>query len=361
MAGSADRDLRDADRDPPADEATSTTVAPNSLPAVTPYDETQPTNHARGSSTAPNLLDLGTTFNDAMRSPVSGLWQNGLEEGHQGLGSIAPQTNDLAALKNGLLAEVNAGQYSGATLGHVQAILSDITTAISSANAAGSGGSVSGVEQALRASHLSIINTVSTDPVLANPAPQIGPTEPAAKPAAPAEPTADAAPHVNPAETDNPAETGNLAETGGAESTAQVTEDLDAAIAEMEALIAANPDLFSGLTVDDADEIVHQIQLELTHINEGDASPGGAQGHGSDITDIVAGDIDLASMTVQVQSNSPGQHVVNSEAQASPQIATMAINDAPVTIVTAEAPTIVVDHSHSGAPEPANHLHVIWE
>jgi len=356
MAGSADREyLRDADRDPPADEATSTTVAPNSLPAVTPYDETQPTNHARGSSTAPNLLDLGTTFNDAMRSPVSGLWQNGVEEGHQGLGSIAPHTNDLAALKNGLLAEVNAGQYSGATLGHVQAILSDITTAISSANAAGSGGSVSGVEQALRASHLSIINTVSTDPVLANPAPQNGPTEPAAPPTAPAEPTEDAAPRAN------PAETGNLAETGGAENTAQVTEDLDAAIAEMEALITANPDLFSELTVDDADEIVHQIQLELTHINEVDVSPGGAQGHGSDITDIVAGDIDLASMTVQVQSNSSGQHVVNSETQASPQIATMAINDATVTIVTAEAPTIVVDHSHSGAPEPANHLHVIWE
>ena len=360
MAGSADREyLRDADRDPPADEATSAPVAPNSPPAMTPYDETQPTNHARGSSTAPNLLDLGTTFNDAMRSPVSGLWQNGVEEGHQGLGSIAPQTNDLAALKNGLLAEINAGQYSGATLGHVQAILSDITTAISSANASVNGGSVPGVEQALRASHLSIINTVNTDPVLANPAPQNGPTEPAATPTAPAESTADAAPHANPAETDN------LAETGDAENTAQVTEDLDAAIAEMEALIAANPDLFSGLTVDDADEIVHQIQIELTYINEGDVSLGGAQGHGSDITDIVAGDIDLASMTVQVQSNSPGQQVVNSvgnsEAQALPQAATMAINDAPVTIVTAEAPTIVVDHSHSGAPEPANHLHVIWE
>ena len=132
----------------------------------------------------------------------------------------------------------------------------------------------------------------------------------------------------------------------------------------MEALITANPDLFSGLTVDDADEIVHQIQLELTHINEGDVSPGGAQGHGSDITDIVAGDIDLASMTAQVQPDSSGQHVVNSRQQrrhASPQIATMAINDAPVTIVTAETTTIVVDHSHSGAPEPANHLHVIWE
>ena len=351
MAGSADREyLRDADRDPPADEATSTTVAPNSLPAVTPYDETQPTNHARGSSTAPNLLDLGTTFNDAMRSPVSGLWQNGVEEGHQGLGSIAPHTNDLAALKNGLLAEINAGQYSGATLGHVQAILSDITTAISSANAAGSGGSVSGVEQALRASHLSIINTVSTDPVLANPAPQNGPTEPAAPPTAPAEPTEDAAPRAN------PAETGNLAETGGAENTAQVTEDLDAAIAEMEALIAANPDLFSGLTVEDADEIVHQIQLELTHINEGEVSLGGAQG---DITDIVVGDIDLASMTAQ--STSHGQQVGISETQASAPAAGGAINDLPATIVTGEAPTIVVDHGHSGAPEPANHLHVIWE
>ncbi len=40
-------------------------------------------------------------------------------------------------------------------------------------------------------------------------------------------------------------------------------------------------------------------------------------------------------MTAQVQSNSPGQHVGNSEAQASPQIATMAINDVPVTIGTA--------------------------
>jgi hypothetical protein len=126
-------------------------------------------------------------------------------------------------------------------------------------------------------------------------------------------------------------------------------------------LIVANPDLFSGLTVDDADEIVHQIQLELSHINEGEVSLGGTQGHGSDITDIVAGDIDLASMIAQVQLNSSGQHVVNSETQASPQIATVAINDLPATIVTGEAPTIVIDHSHSGVPEPANHLHVIWE
>ena len=323
MADSADREyLRDVDRDTPADGATSTTVAPNLPPVVTLSDETQPTNHARGSSTAPGLLDLGTTFSDAMRSPVSGLLQNGVEDGHQGFGSVAPQTNDLAALKNGLLAEINAGQYSGATLGHVQAILSDITTAIASANATGSGGSVPGIEQALRASHLSIINTVNTDPVLANPAPQNEPAKPAETPEAPAETTT---PDANPAETDN------TAEAGGVENAAQVTEDLDAAIAEMEALIVANPDLFSGLTVDDADEIVHQIQLELSHINEGEVSLGAAQGQSDDITDIVVGDIDLASMIAQVLSNSTGQQAGNSEAQASPQVATVAINDVPVT------------------------------
>ena len=189
MAGSADREyLRDVDRDTPADGATSTTIAPESPPAVTLSDETQPTNHARGSSTAPGLLDLGTTFNDAMRSPVSGIAER--RRAGRNLASVAPHTNDLAALKNGLLAEVNAGQYSGATLGHVQAILSDITTAIASANAAVSSGSVPGMEQALRASQLSIINTVSTDPVLANPAPQnepTKPTEPAPTPAAPTE------------------------------------------------------------------------------------------------------------------------------------------------------------------------------
>ena len=99
MAGSADREyIRDADLDRPADEAGTPPVAPTSPPAMTPLDETQPTNHARGSSTAPSLLDPGTTFNDAMRSPVIGLSQSGAEDSHLGFGSIAPHTDDLAAL-----------------------------------------------------------------------------------------------------------------------------------------------------------------------------------------------------------------------------------------------------------------------
>ena len=356
MAGSADREyVQDADRGAPADEATSASIAPGSPPAITVVDEAQPTNHARGSSTAPGLLDPGTAFNDAMRSPVNGLGQNGVEAGQPAFGSAAPQTNDLVALKNGLLAELNSGQYSGATLGHVQAILSDINTAISSANAAANGASVPGMEQALRASQLSIINAVNTDPVLANPAPQnepTEPTEPEAKPADPAE---------TPTETANPAETAETGDATDTADTALVTDDLDAAIAEMEALIAANPDLFSGLTVDDAEEIVHQIQLELAQINEGDASPDTAQELGIDITDIVTGDIDLASLAAQLQPNPQGQQVGNTDVHALPQAAAIPVNDVPATIGMGEAPTMVVDHGHSGTPEPVNYLHVIWE
>jgi hypothetical protein len=353
MAGSADREyVREADRDAPADEATNSSIAPVSPPAITVFDETQPTNHARGSSTAPSLLDPGTIFNDAMRSPVNGAWQSGVEASQPAFGSVAPQTNDLVALKNGLLAEVNAGQYSGATLGHVQAILSDITTAIASANAAANGASVPGMEQAMRASQLSIINAVNTDPVLANPAPQNGPTEPTEQAATPAAP-ADTTPHTDPTKTANPAET-------DAADTAQVTDDLDAAIAQMEVLIAANPDLFSGLSVDDAEEIVHQIQMELAQINEGDASLA-AQGNSADITDIVTGDIDLASLAAQVQPNPQAQQIGNSDAHALPHTAAIPVNDVTATIGTGEAPTIVVDQSHSGTPGPVNHLHVIWE
>ena len=283
--------------------------------------------------------------------------QNAFDQGGKRTGSMAHHTNDLATVQNNVLAELNTGQFSGAALGHVQAILSDITTAISAANASASGGGMPGAEQALRASHLSILNAVNTDPVLANPTAPV--TEPVAAPeAVPADTTAATAPDANSAETTN------LAEAGDAENTAQIDENLDAAIAEMEALIAENPDLFVGLTVDDADEIVQQIQLELSHINKGDVPPGAAQDSSGDITDIVTGDINLASMTAQGQPNSPGQQAVNivgaSETQASLQVAAIAIDDVPATIVTTEAPTIVVDHSHSGAPELAHHLHHTW-
>ena len=363
MAGFADKEnLRDVDPDQPVDGVASPQAAPESPSAVPAPDETLPARHAPGSSTPPNLLDLGTTVNNSAASSLVGdVWQNGSEGGGKVFGSATPQANDLAAAHSGLLAELNTGQFSGAALGHVQAILSDITTAISAANASSSGGGMPGAEQALRASHLSILNTVSTDPVLANPV-----TEPVATPkAAPADKEAAPADKMESTVPDaNSAETTHLAAAGDAVNTAQVDDHLDAAVvAEMEALIAANPDLFVGLTAEDAKEIVQQIQIELSHVNKGDVPPGAAQDSTGDITNIVTGDINLASMTAQGQPNSPGQQAVNivgaSETQASPQAAAIATDDAPVTIVITEAPTIV-DHNNSGMPELAHQLHHTW-
>jgi hypothetical protein len=131
----------------------------------------------------------------------------------------------------------------------------------------------------------------------------------------------------------------------------------------METLIAANPELFVGLTVEDAEEIVQQIQIELSHVNKGDTPPGAVQDSSGDITHIVTGDINLASMTAQGQPNSPEQHAINivgaGETQASPQVAAIAADDAPVIIATTEAPTIV-DHSNSGMSELAHQLHHTW-
>jgi len=363
MAGFADKEnLRDVDPDQPVDGVASPQAAPESPSAVPAPDETLPARHAPGSSTPPNLLDLGTTVNNSAASSLVGdVWQNGSEGGGKVFGSATPQANDLAAAHSGLLAELNTGQFSGAALGHVQAILSDITTAISAANASSSGGGMPGAEQALRASHLSILNTVSTDPVLANPV-----TEPVATPkAAPADKEAAPADKMESTAPDaNSAETTHLAEAGDAADTAQIDQNLDAAIAEMEALITENPDLFVGLTVDDADEIVQQIQLELSHISRGDVPPGAAQNGSGDITAIVTGDINLASLTAQGLPNPLVQQAINivsaGETQASPQVATIAIDDVPATMVTTEAPTIVVDHSPSGMPELTQHLHHTW-
>jgi hypothetical protein len=357
MAAFVDKEyLRDVEFDPPVDEGATRPAGPGSPSTLPPADETPPARHVPGSSTSPNLLDLGATFNAPSWSLIG---ENGSEGGGKVPGSATSHTNDLATAQSGLLAGISAGQFSGAALGHVQAILSDLTTAISAANASVGDAGMPGAEQALRASHLSILNTVSTDPVLANPAGQKAPTEPVPAPeAAPAEKTAETAPDANPAETTD------LTEAGDAEHTAQIDENRDAAIAELEAMIAANPDLFVGLTAEEAEEILQQIQIELSHINNGSVPPGAVQDSSGDITNIVTGDIDLASMTAQGQSNSPGQQAVNivgaSETQAPPQVAAIATDDAPATIVTTEAPMIVVDHGNSAMSELAHHLHHTW-
>ncbi|WP_156435029.1 hypothetical protein [Bradyrhizobium lablabi] len=243
-----------------------------------------------------SFSDLSATFNGMARQPMDASRQSAIDDGSQGSSSIALHTNNLTAVQNNLLAELNTGQFSGAALGHVQAVLSDITSAISAANAAVSvaGSSANAAAaQTLRASQLSMINAVSTDPVLANPTP----------PATPVEPPAAATPH-------NLAEIGEMFDNvasqilGGVNDAnrAEITDDINAVIADMQALMKASPELFEGLTGVHADTIVQQLQLELAYINDPTISPIAAQASADnilDIIEIVHGDAKLADMATQ--------------------------------------------------------------
>src|SRR4029077_19005102 len=158
-----------------------------------------------GGGAAPAFADLGTTFNDATRALVGGLWQNVVEEGAQGNGSVFRYVNDLTAVQTGLQAEVAAGQFTGDTLTHVNTIISDTTTALSAAtasvNGGGTFGSVAAAENALRTSHLDVLNIVNNDATLQGLATQNGANGFLATPATLADGvTAATAPHANLAE-----------------------------------------------------------------------------------------------------------------------------------------------------------------
>ena len=275
----------------------------------TPPVVTTPADPAPVTSTAPAFSDLGTTFNDATRALVGGLWQNVVQEGGQGNGSIVRYTHDLTTVQTGLQAEVAAGQFAGATLGHVQTVLSDISTALlaasASVNGGGTFGSVAAAENALRASHLDILNVVNSDPALATLATQNGATGFMAAPATLAAGTTAAnAPHANLAEIGaifNDAASHIL---GGvnADNKDLITSDINTVITDMQALMQANPALFGGLTGIHADTIVRQLELERTYINQAGISPDAGRASNDnilDIIDIVQGDTNLANMATQ--------------------------------------------------------------
>lgn len=296
---------RRADLDLPVDEALSPPVAP-APPSATPPEEAPPPAEMSSPSTAPSISALGSGFVDTTPVPVSGMGQNPAEHGSQGPAGINLNTNDLATVHNGLLAQVNAGQFSGAALGHVQAVLSDINTAISTANATANSsatfGSAAAADQALRASQLDVINAVNavkTDAALSSLAANGPATAPATLPEEPTD-----APHANLAEigvTFNDAANEILGGVTDA-NRQQITDDINAVITDMEALMSANPDMFSGLTGANADAVVRQLQLELTYINDPGIGPDAARASADnilDIIDIIQGDAKLADMATQ--------------------------------------------------------------
>ena len=310
-------DQRRVDLERPIDEAPSPPVAP-APPSATPPDEAPPLIDTPSPSTAPTFSGLGTTFSNSVQAPVGSLPQTSPDQGSQGLSSVNNNTSELTAVHNSLLAEVSRGQLSGAALGHVQAILSDISTAISTANAtvnSATFGSTAAAEQSLRASNLDIINTanaVKTDVALTNLAVTTAPD------IVPEKTTAADAPH------------GNLAEIGAIfndaadkilsgvndGNRAEITDDINAVITDMEALISDNPQLFAGLTGEHADAVIRQLQLELTYINDPNISPDAARASVDnilDIIDIVQNDPNLAGMATQsgISGFSPHPDVAN--------------------------------------------------
>ena len=292
-------DQRRADLEQPIDEAPSPPTVP-APPSATPPEEGPPLIDTPSPSTAPTFSGLGTTFNNSTQSPVSSLPQTPVDQSVQGTGGVSNAANELTMVHNGLLAEVGKGQLSGAALGRVQAILSDINTAISTANATANIAAVIGntaaAEQSLRASNLDIVNTVNTvkaDVALANLA--VAPV-PAVVPEAPA-------PH-------------NLAEIGAIfndvandilggvndDNRADITEDLNTVIKDLQTLISAKPELFGGMTGEHANAIVQQLQLELTYINDPNISSDAARASIDnilDIIEIVQSDPKLAAMATQ--------------------------------------------------------------
>jgi hypothetical protein len=272
-------------------------------PPVTPDPPAPP------ATPPPAFADLGASFNDATRALVGGLWQNAVEEGAQGNGSVFRYVNDLTAVQTGLQAEVAAGQFTGDTLTHVQAILSDITTGLSAAtasvNGGGTFGSVTAAENALRTSHLDILNIVNSDTTLQGLATQGGATGFQATPATlPDGVTAATAPHANLAEIGAIFNDAASRILGGVNDDNRqiITDDMNAVATDLQNLIQSQPMLFGGLTGIHADTVMRQAQLESVYINQAGISPDAGRGSNDnilDMIDIIQGDTNLANMANQ--------------------------------------------------------------
>jgi hypothetical protein len=268
---------------------------PTELPAPPPAETSE-------------FAQLGAVFNDATRALVGGLWQTDVEEAGQGNGSVFRYVDDLNTVKAGIQAGVDAGTFTGATLSNAQAILNDIDTAISAANASVNGGgefgSVAAAETALHDSHLDVLKIVSGDATLSALAAQDGANGFAAAP-----PTLDGvnaknAPHATLAEIGAIFDDAANRILGGvnADNKGIIADDVRAVIKDMKQLIADHPDDFTGLTGVHADTVVRQLHLELDYLKQADTNPVAGRGSNDnilDIIDIVQGDENLAQMANQ--------------------------------------------------------------
>ncbi len=154
-------------------------------------------------------------------------------------------------------------------------------------------------------SHLDILNIVNNDANLAALATQNDATGFLAAPVGLADGvTAATAPHANLAEIGVIFNDVASQILGGvnADNATVISNDVNAIITDMQALMTANPLLFGGLTGVHAEAVVRQLELENTYIAQAGINPDAGRGSNDnllDIIDIVQGDTNLANMANQ--------------------------------------------------------------
>jgi hypothetical protein len=248
----------------------------------------------------PGDLYFANMFNDATRILEGGLWHNNVTVGNQGHGTDGRYTADLQLVQSGLSADLAAGDFSGDQLTHVNTVLADLQTALASVQ--GAVNNDAGAEAALRAAHLDIINTIENDPVLqalsikdGNPGFNFAPPELAT-------PLNDHKPHATFAELGAIFDDAQSKSLGGinANNLPAIQADLQTVHDGLLTLMKDHPQLFGGATGIHAATIVDQINLQLTNFNnQYGFNPDAAKSTNDnflDITDIVAGDPNLANM-----------------------------------------------------------------
>jgi hypothetical protein len=285
--------------------AQATAVAPAGDNGGTPPGGTPPggpTPPAGGAVAGlkPGDLYFENMFNDATRILEGGLWHNNVPVGNQGNGTDGRYTADLQLVQTGLTADVAANDFAGVQLTDVNKVLGDITTALGSVQ--GAVNNDANAEAALRTAHLDIINTIENDPVLQalsikdnNPGFNFAPPELAT-------PLNANTPHATFAELGaifDDAQSKSLAGIN-ANNLPAIQADLQTVHDGLLTLMQDHPQLFQGATGIHASTIVDQINLQLTNFDhQYGFNPDAAKATNDnflDITDIVAGDPNLANM-----------------------------------------------------------------
>jgi hypothetical protein len=258
--------------------------------------------------TVATFAEAGTVFNDATRVLEGGLWKIAAPESNQPTSTVIRYVADLTTVQTDLAADVNAMQFTGATLAHVNTMLGDIATALKAApasvNGVGSSDSVADAQTALRNAHLDVLSIVQRDDTLAGLATAGGAAGFQQVPPLLQGITGPNAPHQNLAQIGaifNDAANRILGGVNKSNVDA-ITDDVHALIKDLRDLIEHNPTVFSDLTGIHADVIVRQLQLELHNLAAAGVNPLAARASNDvflDIIDIVQGDPNLAQQATQ--------------------------------------------------------------